>query len=117
MALIVRLVCAGDPQSVRTALDSVARERRYILMVEAPALQDVQGFIDESLRLDQPYYVAADEDDIVGFCAVSRRKEAGFGHVGRLGMGGRQRLSTAGIRTPIISGRNGPCRPHGYVSG
>lgn len=105
MVLIVRLVSTGDAQSVQTALDSVARERRYILMVEAPALEDVQRFIDESLRSDQPYYVAADGNEIAGFCAISRRKEAGFGHVGRLGMGvvsgfrrkglGRQLLTAA----------------------
>ena len=87
MPLTVRPVSGDDAESVRKALDSVARERRYILMVEAPPPDDVRRFITESILSDEPYYVAADSKDIVGFCAITRRKEPGFGHVGRLGMG------------------------------
>jgi RimJ/RimL family protein N-acetyltransferase len=87
MRLTVRHVSEDDAESVREALDSVARERRYILMVEAPPLDDVRRFIAESILSDDPYYIAANGKEIVGFCAITRRKEAGFGHVGRLGMG------------------------------
>jgi RimJ/RimL family protein N-acetyltransferase len=83
----VRPVSTDDAESVREALDSVARERRFILTIEAPAIEDVQRFIAESIRCNQPYQVAVEEKKVVGFCAIERRKEAGFAHVGRLGMG------------------------------
>jgi hypothetical protein len=83
MTSAVRPISPDDAESVRKALDSVARERRYILMVEAPPLHEVRRFITECILSDEPYYVAVDSKDIVGFCLIARRREAGFGHVGR----------------------------------
>jgi ribosomal protein S18 acetylase RimI-like enzyme len=105
VAIAVRRVLADDAGAVQLAFDSVARERRFILRVEAPALDDVRSFIVDALRCDLPYYVASDANHIVGFCAITRRMEAGCGHVGQLGMAviaayrrqgiGRQLLSVA----------------------
>jgi len=83
----VRRVSTDDTERLREALDSVARERRFLLLLEAPAVEEVRRYIAESAARDDPYYVAVDGKEVVGFCAITRRKEAGFAHVGRLGMG------------------------------
>jgi L-phenylalanine/L-methionine N-acetyltransferase len=105
VAIAVRRVLADDAGAVQQALDSVARERRFILRVEAPPVEDVRSLIFDALRCDLPYYVASEAKEIVGFCAITRRMEAGCGHVGQLGMAvvadyrrqglGRQLLSLA----------------------
>jgi RimJ/RimL family protein N-acetyltransferase len=66
----------------------VARERRYIGLVDSPPLAASRSFFQSVIAGGGAHYVAvAGEDDVVGWCDIVRFELEGFRHVGRLGMG------------------------------
>lgn len=68
-------------------LDAVARERRWLLMVEAPPLEDVRTFVSKLIERGDVQTLAVDDGDVVGWCDIQRRRAPGMDHVGVLGMG------------------------------
>jgi ribosomal protein S18 acetylase RimI-like enzyme len=73
-----------DAAEVRACLDSVARERRFLAMVEAPSVDEVAAYIAQP---DVVQVVAVDGDAIVGWADVRRMRTPGLRHRGALGMG------------------------------
>jgi RimJ/RimL family protein N-acetyltransferase len=69
------------------ALDSVARERRYLLLLEAPSLEQVEEFVRSNIARNVAQFVALDSDRVVGWCDISPKTRAGLTHTGELGMG------------------------------
>ena len=69
------------------ALDSVAREQRYLAMLEAPPLDEVTRFVKEGIASATPQMVALADEKIVGWCDVWRKPRAALKHSGILGMG------------------------------
>lgn len=68
-------------------LDAVARERRYLMLLEAGPLEVVEGFLRHDLRRGVLRFVALDGERVVGWCDVSPHTRAGTTHCGSLGMG------------------------------
>lgn len=88
--------------SFRDCLDSVARERRYLAILQAPSEENVREYIRENLGRDVIQFVAVDNGVVVGWCDIISRRWEGFTHVGRLGMGVRQEYRGRGIGTRLI---------------
>lgn len=66
----------------------VARERRYIGLVDAPPLEASRAFFQSVIAGGGAHFVAVDgADDVVGWCDIVRFQLDGFRHCGRLGMG------------------------------
>ncbi|MFL5579460.1 MAG: GNAT family N-acetyltransferase [Gemmatimonadaceae bacterium] len=66
----------------------VARERRWLVLVEAPPLEASRAFHRHVLDTGGVHVVAVDgAGEVVGWCDVSRDLRPGYGHGGRLGMG------------------------------
>lgn len=82
--IVIRASRPDDAPALHTAIDSVARERRYIALLEAPPLEAIRNFTSggNAVRL-----VALSESDIVGWADVQRMVRPGFTHRGVLGMG------------------------------
>jgi len=53
----------------RACLDVVARERRYLGMVEASAPEVVREWVEGSIRKKAAYFVAVADGEVVGWCA------------------------------------------------
>jgi ribosomal protein S18 acetylase RimI-like enzyme len=97
MDLSLRLKLDGDvtivPLAVdhiedfHSALDAVARERRYLLLLEAPPLEATRAFVLESLASGNPHFVASASGKVVGWCDIRRQFFASVAHRGALGMG------------------------------
>jgi RimJ/RimL family protein N-acetyltransferase len=70
------------------ALEVVARERRYIGLVEGLPLAVSRAFV-HAVHGDGGVHLVAVDDahGVVGWCDVTRPTFEGFRHVGRLGMG------------------------------
>jgi L-amino acid N-acyltransferase YncA len=68
-------------------LDEVARERRYLLLVEAPPMESVVEFVRGNIREGVPQFVAVDEGTVVGWCDIRPHPHEGMRHFGVLGMG------------------------------
>lgn len=73
--------------SFRRALDTIARERRYLLLLEAPPLANVMSFIHEARAGGAVQLVATHGAHVVGWCDIRRKSPTVFPHVGLLGMG------------------------------
>jgi len=71
----------------REVLDAVARERRWLAFLEAPALPRIRRFVQNGLRNGMVHFVAVDGGRVVGWCDVSPKAHEALRHVGALGMG------------------------------
>lgn len=69
------------------AVDSVARERRYLAMLEAPPIEESTEWVRGNLRKGNPQFVALVEGRVVGWCDVFPEKRETMAHGGVLGMG------------------------------
>lgn len=69
------------------ALDAVARERRWLLFLEAPPLERSAAFVRGLLAGAGVQFVAVDEAQrVVGWCDIARGEREGLAHSGHLGM-------------------------------
>ena len=83
----------GHLEGLRRCIDAVARERRFIVLVEGPPLPQLQEFVQGLVAGGGVQLVAVDDaGNVVGWCDIMRYGTEGFRHCGRLGMG---LLSTA----------------------
>jgi len=85
--VVPRLSCPADAEGIWSCLDSVARERVHIAMVEAPPLEQVRAFLGDAPERGIIQFVALDGSQIVGWCDVACRPIEGFRHSAVLGMG------------------------------
>ena len=69
------------------ALDAVARERRFLLMLEAPPLAATREFVLGNLRDGNPQVVAMVGETVVGWCDIRRGAMPTLRHSGSLGIG------------------------------
>jgi RimJ/RimL family protein N-acetyltransferase len=83
----IRPSTVEDAAGLWRCLDAVARERRYIAMVEAPALEQVRAFLSETHARGIIQLVALADFQIIGSCDVTRKPMEGFRHSATLGMG------------------------------
>lgn len=74
-------------ESFRRALDVVARERKYLALLEAPPLTQVREFVMDFIQKGGLQFVAAVEDEVVGWCDIQRHGFPSRAHRGTLGMG------------------------------
>ncbi len=74
-------------ESFYRALDLVARERKYLTLLEAPPLQQTRDFVLASIRNGDPQFVALAEGEVVGWCDIRRHFFPAHAHRGTLGMG------------------------------
>jgi len=74
-------------RSFHEALSSVARERIYIEMIEAPPLEKVSSFQSDLISKNAPVYFAINNERVVGWCDVCPMNNSRQNHRGGLGMG------------------------------
>ena len=84
--MLLRRDAPEDFDGFMRCLDAVARERRYLALVEAPALEEARAFTENARALGMVRFVAAVGSEIVGFCDVIPLPYPGHAHTGRLGM-------------------------------
>jgi ribosomal protein S18 acetylase RimI-like enzyme len=69
------------------ALDSVAKERRYLAMLEAPSFVRTRRFVLNSLKDGAVHLVAVADDAVVGWCDLRPKLAPTLRHTAVLGMG------------------------------
>ena len=69
------------------ALDSVARERRYLLFLEGPEKSSTAAFVRKIVENNWTQFYAIVNDEVVGWCDIIPQEREGVRHVGHLGMG------------------------------
>jgi len=74
-------------EALRAALDVVAREKRYLAFVQAPAPEQAYAFYRNILANDLCQYVALIDGVVVGWCDILPTHGETRAHVGILGIG------------------------------
>jgi ribosomal protein S18 acetylase RimI-like enzyme len=87
---VIRVVSVEERHAAgyNAVLDAVARERRWLQIVEAPPVERSAAFIRELIAGLGVQVVAVDEaDKVVGWCDIVRGERETVAHTGSLGMG------------------------------
>lgn len=73
--------------ALREALDSVAREKRFLAFTEAPPLEEAYAFYASVLSNQECMRIAILDGVVVGWCDILRGHGQARAHVGSLGIG------------------------------
>lgn len=87
MTIEIRLIERPDVASFRECLDTVAREKRYLAMFQAPPHEAVEAFVRRVTDSSSVQWVAVDGTRVVGWADILRHGADAVTHCGRLGMG------------------------------
>jgi ribosomal protein S18 acetylase RimI-like enzyme len=87
MAITIRPGTAADIDGAHACLDIVARERRFLATLEAPALGLSRQFWLRMIAQDDTFLVALDRQQVIGWCDITRAAQPPYRHSGTLGMG------------------------------
>lgn len=90
-------------ESFRAALDVVAKERRYLLFLEAPPLEEVKAFTRRCIEKGYPRHVALVGSRVVGWCDVlPNDRRVTTAHGGVLGIAVVPELRGHGIGSALL---------------
>jgi putative acetyltransferase len=73
-------------EGLHRAVDIVAREHKYLALIEAPPLEQSIAFYRDVLANDFPHFVALHGQDVVGWCDVAPVFGHSRAHIGVLGI-------------------------------
>ncbi len=75
-------------ESYRECLGTVARERKYLMMTDAPSPEESRDFVKYVLEANFPLYAAViPGPTVVGWCDITPSRYESRAHVGTLGLG------------------------------
>ena len=83
----IRPITAEDIEGFHRAVDAVARERKYLALLEALPLASTRKFVLENIAKGNPQFVVMADGSVVGWCEVVRLDRTAHAHAGVLGMG------------------------------
>lgn len=113
---LVRPITGADAGSFGATVDSVARERRWLMAVEGFPAEATCEFVRHNVARGHPHWVAVHGASVVGWCdIVPWSGFPGFGHNGRLGLGVLHQYRRAGLggrllASALAAARQGPFR-------
>jgi RimJ/RimL family protein N-acetyltransferase len=113
-ASVVRLGEA-HVEGFHAVLDSVAREERYLAMLQAPPLEEVRKFVNESVAKERPQFVALADEHPVGWCDVIEKPRDALKHSGTLGMGVLAGYRGRGIGAALMERTLADARQKGFT--
>jgi ribosomal protein S18 acetylase RimI-like enzyme len=102
-------------ESFRACLDAVARERRFLALVEAPPLETLRAFVRASVENDSAQFVALDGERVVGWADVLPSWGHAVSHCGRLGMGVLSGYREQGIGKKLLQACMAKARARGIT--
>ncbi|MCK1391800.1 GNAT family N-acetyltransferase [Bradyrhizobium sp. 1] len=79
-------ISEGHIESFHRALDTVARERRYLAFLEAPPIESTRAFVLDNIARGYPQFVTISAGEVVGWCDVVRKARPVHAHGGVLGI-------------------------------
>jgi RimJ/RimL family protein N-acetyltransferase len=102
MTVDVAPIAPEHIESYRRAVDVVARERRYLTLLEAFPLPETREFVLSLMARGDPMFVALAKDEVVGWCDIQRHPFPAHSHRGTLGMGVVPEYRSRGIGARLM---------------
>lgn len=90
-------------ESMRNSLDTVAKERMYIEMIEAPPLEKVAAFQKSLIEANAPVYYAVKEGQVIGWADLWQETNPRQSHRASLGMGVLSEYRGLGVGSQLLS--------------
>jgi RimJ/RimL family protein N-acetyltransferase len=87
MTIDIRQIREADIESFHAAIDMVARERKYLALLQAPSLEQAGAFVRRNIEKGYPQFVALQNQRVVGWCNITPATREVMAHVGDLFMG------------------------------
>lgn len=116
MAIVALPLPAADPAARRivpigrehlagfhAALDRVARENRWLAMLQAPSFGRTRRFVLDSLKEGAVHLVALAGDEVVGWCDLRPKAAVTLRHSAVLGMGVVREFRGQGLGTRLLA--------------
>jgi ribosomal protein S18 acetylase RimI-like enzyme len=101
-------------ESLNDCVAEVARERRFLSIVEGFTLDQSAAWVAVDRMRGNPFLVALDQDRVVGWCEVRRDILPGRAHTGMLGMGLRAPYRGIGLGRQLIDHALQQARERGF---
>jgi ribosomal protein S18 acetylase RimI-like enzyme len=95
------------------AVDSVAKERRYLAMLEAPSFSRTRRFVLDSLKAGAVHVVAVADGEVLGWCDLRPKTAPTLRHSAVLGMGVVRAYRGQGIGSLMLASTLELARAHG----
>lgn len=108
-------ITADHIEGYHHALDTVARERKYLTMFEAFPLPQTRDFVLGMIEQRNPHMVAVAADRVVGWCDISRHFFPSHAHRGSLGMGIIPEFRGKGIGHRLMIAALDKAREEGFL--
>lgn len=96
-------IAAEHIEGFWSAVDSVARERKYLAFLEGPPISTTRDFVLQNIEGSWPHVIALSEGHVVGWCDISSLDRPVFSHVGSLGIGVLATYRGQGIGKKLMS--------------
>ncbi|PXA03062.1 GNAT family N-acetyltransferase [Coraliomargarita sinensis] len=90
-------------ESFWKAVDSVARERKFLHFVKAPEIESTHTFLKEIQENEWTQVFAIEAGEVVGWCDIIPYPYEGSKHVARMGMGVVANHRRKGIGEKLLS--------------
>ena len=87
MSINIKPIAESDVESFHACLDSVAREARFLALLEAPPLENMRQFVVTNMANGVVQIVAEEGDVVIGWCDIMPGWHHTLQHCGSLGMG------------------------------
>jgi RimJ/RimL family protein N-acetyltransferase len=87
LAIEIVPLTEGHLAGFHAAVDTVARERKYLSRTEAAPVERMKAWVAASLAKGGVHLVALDGSSVVGWCDINRHDAPSQAHRGILGMG------------------------------
>jgi ribosomal protein S18 acetylase RimI-like enzyme len=97
------------------ALDVVARERKYLVLTEAPPIESTREFVLKNIAERNPQPVALAKGEVVGWCDVRREELPAYAHCGTLGMGILPAFRDKGLGRRLMEATLAAAHVEGFV--
>jgi len=89
-------------ESFGDCVAEVARERRFLAIVEGFSAEQNAQWVAVNRALGNPLYVALDAERVIGWCEIRRESLPGREHSASLGIGVRKSYRGAGLGRRLI---------------
>ena len=83
-------------------VDAVARERRYLALLEAPPIASTRRFVRDNIKAGNPHYIALHDGEVIGWCDIVRNPRPAMAHGGLLGLGLAAPFRGKGVGTKLM---------------